>query len=91
MPLDARLAAGFSALPDLPKHRDPFDRMLIWQAVATGHILVSCDRKIEIRCLNRDSATDYRIEIGGVCGAARDWRGILLPLLRISPLRKAKK
>jgi PIN domain nuclease of toxin-antitoxin system len=51
MPLDARLAAGFSALPDIPKHRDPFDRMLIWQAIATGHILLSCDRKIETDAL----------------------------------------
>jgi len=51
MPLDARLAAGFSAMPDIPKQRDPFDRMLIWQAVSTGNILVSCDRKIETDAL----------------------------------------
>ena len=51
LPLDARLAAGFSALPDIPKHRDPFDRMLIWQAVSLGHVLVSGDRKIETEAL----------------------------------------
>lgn len=51
LPLDARLAAGFSALPDIPNHRDPFDRMLIWQAVSLGHTLVSCDRKIEADAL----------------------------------------
>ncbi len=51
LPLDARLAAGFSALPDIPNHRDPFDRMLIWQAVSLGHTLISCDRKIEIDVL----------------------------------------
>jgi len=51
MPLDARLADGFSAMPDIPKQRDPFDRMLIWQAVSTGNILVSCDRKIETDAL----------------------------------------
>lgn len=51
LPLDARLAAGFSALPDIHNHRDPFDRMLIWQAVSLGHTLVSCDRKIETDAL----------------------------------------
>jgi len=51
LPLDARLAAGFSALPDIPNHRDPFDRMLIWQAVSLGNTLVSCDRKIETDAL----------------------------------------
>jgi len=55
LPLDARLAAGFSALPDIPNHRDPFDRMLIWQAVSLGHTLVSLlvnsDRKIETDAL----------------------------------------
>jgi len=28
MPLDARLADGFSAMPDIPKQRDPFDRSI---------------------------------------------------------------
>ncbi|MDP2834502.1 MAG: type II toxin-antitoxin system VapC family toxin [Pseudomonadota bacterium] len=51
LPLDARLAAGFSALPDIPDHRDPFARMLIWQAVSLGHTLVRCDRKIETDAL----------------------------------------
>jgi PIN domain nuclease of toxin-antitoxin system len=51
LPLEARLAAGFSALPDIPKHRDPFDRMLIWQAVSMGYTVVSCDRKIETDAL----------------------------------------
>lgn len=45
LPLDPRLAAGFAALPAFPNHRDPFDRMLIWQAVSLGHTLVSRDRK----------------------------------------------
>lgn len=47
IPLDARLAAGFASLPALPKQRDPFDRMLIWQALAMDHVLVSRDRRIE--------------------------------------------
>jgi PIN domain nuclease of toxin-antitoxin system len=49
--LDARTAAGFSSLPVLPKHRDPFDRMLIWQAISLNHVLISCDRKIESNAL----------------------------------------
>ncbi|MDP2430481.1 MAG: hypothetical protein Q8O33_00445 [Pseudomonadota bacterium] len=51
LPLDPRLAAGFSVLPDIPNHRDPFDRMLIWQAVSLGHTLVSRNCKIETDAL----------------------------------------
>ena len=46
LPLDPRLAASFSRLPVDPQHRDPFDRMLLWQALSLGYTLVSRDRKI---------------------------------------------
>ena len=46
LPLDPRLAASFSRLPVDPQHRDPFDRMLVWQAISLGYTLVSRDRKI---------------------------------------------
>ena len=46
LPLDPRLAASFSRLPVDPLHRDPFDRMLVWQAISLGYTLVSRDRKI---------------------------------------------
>lgn len=46
LPLDPRLAASFSRLPVDPQHRDPFDRMLVWQAISLGYTLVSQDRKI---------------------------------------------
>lgn len=46
LPLDPRLAASFSRLPTDPQHRDPFDRMLVWQAISLGYTLVSRDRKI---------------------------------------------
>lgn len=46
LPLDPRLAASFSRLPLDPQHRDPFDRMLVWQAISLGYTLVSRDRKI---------------------------------------------
>jgi PIN domain nuclease of toxin-antitoxin system len=46
LPLDAPLAASFSQLPPDPQHRDPFDRMLVWQAMSLGLTLVSRDRRI---------------------------------------------
>lgn len=46
LPLDPRLAASFTRLPLDPQHRDPFDRMLVWQAISLGYTLVSRDRKI---------------------------------------------
>jgi PIN domain nuclease of toxin-antitoxin system len=46
LPLDPRLAANFTKLPLDPQHRDPFDRMLVWQAISLGYTLVSRDRKI---------------------------------------------
>ncbi len=47
LPLDAHLAASFTQLPVDPQHRDPFDRMLVWQALRLGYTLVSRDRKID--------------------------------------------
>lgn len=41
--LDAETAARFGEIPKL--HGDPFDRMLIHQAVSTGYHLVSADRQ----------------------------------------------
>jgi PIN domain nuclease of toxin-antitoxin system len=46
LPLDPRLAATFTRLPVDPQQRDPFDRMLVWQAISLGYTLVSRDRKI---------------------------------------------
>ncbi len=46
LPLDPRLAASFWRLSTDPQHRDPFDRMLVWQAISLGYTLVSRDRKI---------------------------------------------
>lgn len=46
LPLDAQLAASFTQLPLDPQHRDPFDRMLVWQALRLDYTLVSRDRKI---------------------------------------------
>lgn len=46
LPLDPRLPASFYRFPADPQHRDPFDRMLVWQAISLGCTLVSRDRKI---------------------------------------------
>ena len=43
-PLDAAILATFHRLPYAPDHRDPFDRLLIWQAIQRKHTLLSRDR-----------------------------------------------
>jgi PIN domain nuclease of toxin-antitoxin system len=53
LPLAAPLAASFSQFPPDPQHRDPFDRMLVWQAMSLGLTLVSRDRKITQSQLGR--------------------------------------
>ncbi len=40
------LASRFTSLPRHPNHRDPFDRMLIWQAISLDSTLISPDRKL---------------------------------------------
>jgi PIN domain nuclease of toxin-antitoxin system len=45
LPVEAIHAAQVTALPAL--HRDPFDRLLVAQATATGHILVTADRQVQ--------------------------------------------
>jgi PIN domain nuclease of toxin-antitoxin system len=44
LPLAAESAATFHQLPKMGKHRDPFDRMLVWQAIREDLVLVSRDR-----------------------------------------------
>jgi PIN domain nuclease of toxin-antitoxin system len=44
LPLAAETAATFHQLPKIGKHRDPFDRMLVWQAIREDLVLVSRDR-----------------------------------------------
>ena len=38
-------------LPLDPQHRDPFNRMLVWQAISLGYTLISRDRKISANTL----------------------------------------
>ena len=48
LPISPRHAAAVSTLPYLPiNHRDPFDRMIVAQALAEGMGLVSGDRILD--------------------------------------------
>jgi PIN domain nuclease of toxin-antitoxin system len=43
-PLAADILSTFHRLPYAPDHRDPFDRLLVWQAICRKHTLLSRDR-----------------------------------------------
>jgi PIN domain nuclease of toxin-antitoxin system len=45
--LENRLLATYFQLPKKADHRDPFDRLLIWQAISNGYSLITQDEKIE--------------------------------------------
>lgn len=45
--LKNRLLATYYQLPKKDDHKDPFDRLLIWQAIANGYTLITQDKKIE--------------------------------------------
>lgn len=46
LPLDAETAAGFARLPR-ERHKDPFDRMLVWQAICKELVLISHDGRLD--------------------------------------------
>ena len=46
LPLDAETAAGFARLPR-DRHKDPFDRMLVWQAIRHSFVLISHDSRLD--------------------------------------------
>ena len=45
--LENRLLATYYQLPKKEDHRDPFDRLLVWQAISNGYTLITRDEKIE--------------------------------------------
>lgn len=45
--LENRLLATYYRLPKKESHWDPFDRLLIWQAITNGYTLLTHDKKIE--------------------------------------------
>lgn len=46
LPLSASDAATFHQLPR-QAHKDPFDRMLVWQAIRQACVLITCDRALD--------------------------------------------
>jgi len=46
IPLSPEEAINYSEFPFAENHKDPFDRMLIYQCVANGYVLVSKDEKM---------------------------------------------
>jgi PIN domain nuclease of toxin-antitoxin system len=47
IPLEALTALNSQLLPQKNDHKDPFDRMLIYQCIVSGYTLVSRDTKIK--------------------------------------------
>jgi len=45
--LDERVSITFHKLPRKENHKDPFDRMLIWQAISKDFVLISKDGSLE--------------------------------------------
>ena len=48
IPLSPEEAINYSSFPFAENHKDPFDRMLIYQCVTNNYVLVSKDAKMEI-------------------------------------------
>ncbi len=46
LPLEALAAATFHKLPQIEKHRDPFDRMLIWTAITHKLTFLTADKTL---------------------------------------------
>jgi len=47
LPLSSSLLATYYKLPKKDNHKDPFDRMLIWQAIQEDYIILSKDEKFK--------------------------------------------
>jgi PIN domain nuclease of toxin-antitoxin system len=47
IPIEADIAASYYELP-ITEHKDPFDRLLIWQAIKGGYTLVSSDQSFQL-------------------------------------------
>jgi len=45
--IDSQLLASYYQLPKKDNHKDPFDRLLIWQAISNNYSFVTQDKKIE--------------------------------------------
>lgn len=45
--LDSNLLVTYHQLPRKQNHRDPFDRLLIWQAIVNNFTIITHDEKLE--------------------------------------------
>lgn len=45
--IENQLLANYYQLPKKDNHKDPFDRLLIWQAISNNYSFVTQDKKIE--------------------------------------------
>ena len=57
--LEGRLLATYHKLPRKDDHRDPFDRLLIWQAISSDYTLITHDSAI-----NQYRADGLRLLLG---------------------------
>ena len=48
IPLSPEDAINYSSFPFAENHKDPFDRMLIYQCIANDYVLVSKDAKMDV-------------------------------------------
>lgn len=46
-PLASRILTTYHRLPQHPDHRDPFDRLLIWEAIRHRYTFLSRDRNLD--------------------------------------------
>jgi PIN domain nuclease of toxin-antitoxin system len=53
LPIEPRHAAALIGLPQLPTHKDPFDRMFISQAIVEGMPIVSADSALDAYPITR--------------------------------------
>ena len=47
IPIENTVLASYYKLPKKENHKDPFDRLLIWQALANDFTLITADKTIE--------------------------------------------
>ncbi len=47
IPIKNEIFASYYKLPKKDNHRDPFDRMLIWQSINENFVLITKDKTIE--------------------------------------------
>lgn len=45
LPIDYSIMANFYQLKKVEKHKDPFDRLIIWQCISQNYTLISHDTK----------------------------------------------